>query len=134
MSPRLTLVSKSQSVRRPQWLSHSVSDLTIGLTHQSYTIAKLYCLGTFFADLCFIGRKMVRRKQRYLLAEIIYPNNNMSYDLPVGDVHNAVKGAFEEQFGEYGMALVKSSLSVSLFNKNYAVYKQRWATQASPLL
>ena len=56
---------------------------------------------------------MVRRKQRYVLAEIVYDDNRYVYPVNQSSLYGEILSAFKEAFGEYGLALVKGSLSVS---------------------
>ncbi|XP_067937988.1 ribonuclease P/MRP protein subunit POP5-like [Watersipora subatra] len=56
---------------------------------------------------------MVRVKHRYLLAEIVYADNR-SIDATDTQIYQAIRDAFTEGFGEYGIALIKRSLSIRI--------------------
>lgn len=57
--------------------------------------------------------RMVRKKNRYVLAELVYEENNKVYPLTNSQLYQAIRSAFKTCFGDYGIALVKASLSVS---------------------
>lgn len=57
---------------------------------------------------------MVRKKNRYLLAEIQYENSKVIYPLTASQLYQDIRAVFQENFGDYGLALVKKSLSVSV--------------------
>lgn len=56
---------------------------------------------------------MVRKKQRYVLAEIVYEDNAFIYPISQSSLYAEISKAFLESFGDYGLALVKPSLSVN---------------------
>ena len=56
----------------------------------------------------------MRLKHRYVLAEIVFERNQYVYPLQEELVYHEIRKAYQEGFGEYGIALVKSSLSVSI--------------------
>ena len=63
---------------------------------------------------------MVRVKNRYLLAEIKYDDGKV-YEVTEPQLYQTIRTAFTDCFGDYGMALVKRSLSVSINGKLVSV-------------
>lgn len=59
---------------------------------------------------------MVRKKNRYVVAEIVYEDNNNVHPLTEHQLYQAMRETYHSCFGDYGIALVKPSLSVSIQN------------------
>ena len=57
---------------------------------------------------------MVRKKNRYVVAEIVCEELESIFTLSESKLYQAIREAYHSCFGDYGIALVKSSLSVSM--------------------
>lgn len=55
---------------------------------------------------------MVRKKNRYLLADVVFEDGKV-HEISGTTWYQAIRAAYTEGFGEYGVALVKKSLAVS---------------------
>ncbi|XP_074651488.1 ribonuclease P/MRP protein subunit POP5-like [Tubulanus polymorphus] len=78
---------------------------------------------------------MVRLKNRYLLCEIIYENeNSVSTSLTAFKILNCLKDAVLQIHGVYGGSLLKASISVKYFNEKTNIVLIRAARGSHKLL